>query len=192
MSLKLYCGVGSRSTPRDILDLMQDIGCQFALKKWGLVTGDAHGADAAFIGGAKSVRGPYLAYVPFQRRAIVISKDPPQQYIWPSDAQSWFEAQEVLEQTGVAPDIRGMPPYIKPYVLRDVFQVLGDMPITSPVPVDCVVYWARESGIGQISGGTKYAVGVARAHNIMCHNLYFREEQARWYDWLKNGVEDGA
>lgn len=43
-----YAGIGSRKTPRDILELMTKIGRAFYSAHWILRSGGAEGADSAF------------------------------------------------------------------------------------------------------------------------------------------------
>lgn len=50
--MKFWTGVGSRETPRDILDLMEDIAFKLSQDKWILRSGGAEGADTAFEIGA--------------------------------------------------------------------------------------------------------------------------------------------
>lgn len=58
----IYAGIGSRSTPDDVIDKMHVLGEHFAHKGWLLRSGAADGADSAFEhgcdngGGEKEIR----------------------------------------------------------------------------------------------------------------------------------------
>ena len=49
--VKAYAGIGSRKTPKHILEIMKQIGCRLALMGWHLRTGACQGADQAFAEG---------------------------------------------------------------------------------------------------------------------------------------------
>lgn len=57
---KFYAGIGSRSTPPEILAKMRELGARAAAKGWILRSGGAIGADRAFESGARSVGGSQL------------------------------------------------------------------------------------------------------------------------------------
>ena len=50
----IYAGIGSRQTPRDVLDDMTTMSSWLARTGWHLASGGAHGADTAFANGAPS------------------------------------------------------------------------------------------------------------------------------------------
>ena len=51
---KFYTGIGSRQTPKDILNLIEDVAFKLASKGYILRSGAAKGADTAFEDGAKA------------------------------------------------------------------------------------------------------------------------------------------
>jgi hypothetical protein len=59
-----YAGVGSRSTPEDVLELMGDLAARLAGSGWRLRSGRARGADDAFERGAERVQGDVEVYRP--------------------------------------------------------------------------------------------------------------------------------
>ena len=62
---RYYTGIGSRSTPDEVLQKMHSIGKRLAQAGYTLRTGGARGADQAFEQGAASVNGPRIIYLPW-------------------------------------------------------------------------------------------------------------------------------
>lgn len=65
--MNAYAGIGSRKTPKNVLDFMFEIGKELALLGYVLRSGGAEGADSAFEKGADSVKGMKEIY---QRNAV--------------------------------------------------------------------------------------------------------------------------
>ena len=63
----IYCGVGSRKTPRAVLDIMVEIGEFMACRGHVLRSGRAQGADQAFEDGCNRMRGTKEIYLPWSR-----------------------------------------------------------------------------------------------------------------------------
>jgi hypothetical protein len=59
-----YTGVGSRSTPEDVLELMVELGAALGTRGWRLRSGRARGADDAFERGAGRVDADVEVYRP--------------------------------------------------------------------------------------------------------------------------------
>lgn len=64
---KVYCGIGSRQTPPDIMSVMVSAATQLAKAGFTLSTGGADGADSFFEMGAKSGRGDIQLWLPWTR-----------------------------------------------------------------------------------------------------------------------------
>ena len=64
---KYYTGVGSRETPKDVLDLMEKIAYKLSKKGWILRSGGAEGADSAFFQGCEKYSSTPIAeiYIPW-------------------------------------------------------------------------------------------------------------------------------
>ena len=60
-----YTGIGSRSTPDEVLQQMRELGARLAHAGYTLRTGGARGADQAFEAGAESAHGPCIIYLPW-------------------------------------------------------------------------------------------------------------------------------
>lgn len=62
-----YTGIGSRETPQEVLETIQDVARHFAIKGWMLRSGGAKGADSAFESGCNSVGGSKQIFLPYKR-----------------------------------------------------------------------------------------------------------------------------
>jgi predicted Rossmann fold nucleotide-binding protein DprA/Smf involved in DNA uptake len=60
----VYTGVGSRSTPAEVLELMGDLAARLAGSGWRVRSGRARGADQAFERGAERALGDVEVYRP--------------------------------------------------------------------------------------------------------------------------------
>lgn len=63
---KTYAGIGSRETPTDVLELMQDVAQFLASKGFTLRSGGAGGADSAFEEGCDKAEGSKEIYLPWK------------------------------------------------------------------------------------------------------------------------------
>jgi hypothetical protein len=61
-----YAGIGSRSTPGDVLALMEALGERLGARGWVLRTGGAAGADQAFMAGAEKAGSGLELYLPWR------------------------------------------------------------------------------------------------------------------------------
>lgn len=190
--MKVYTGVGSRSTPKKIYEMMVEVAYKLSGQGYTLRSGAAEGADTAFeIGVVKwflengeSYPAPAsLAqiYIPWSGFADV-----------DEDYKDWYKvldrlpnkdkAQEIASQIHPAWDkcSRGA----KALHTRNVYQVLGTN-LTSPS--NFLICWAEVDKQGKPKGGTRTAwmlgeqyIGVEK-----CFNLYFDEHRKRVEAWLE-------
>ncbi|MDK9789889.1 hypothetical protein [Vibrio sp. D431a] len=75
--------------------------------------------------------------------------------------------------------------------LRNVFQVLGDDPIESPIPSRLLVCWTPDGAkeweeTTQRTGGTRTAIRLALRHNIPVFNLARKEDVLRIHEKVKH------
>ena len=63
--MKKYTGFGSRETPQETLELMEQIGEALARAGWFLRSGAADGADSAFERGCDKVGGDKEIFLPW-------------------------------------------------------------------------------------------------------------------------------
>ena len=148
---RIYTGVGSRKTPKEILEWMDIFAYKLALRGWILRSGGAKGADQAFENGAFNAGGIVESYFPYHS-----SKDAE------AIAGAYHNAWTVL------------PDHTKRYHGRNVMQVLGKDLNT---PTEFVICWTpdgciKDSTRTKFTGGTGTAISVASARNIDVFNLY--------------------
>ena len=151
---RIYAGVGSRSTPPDILDRMERIAEAMARHGWTLRSGAATGADGAFEDGAGRAGGPREIWLPWDGfngrtaggatrigRNSARNRDRARQ-----DHPAWHTLSDGAQKL----------------MVRNVHQVLGPEPGSSP-PADVVLCWTPNGAAG---GGTGLTVRLARRHGI--------------------------
>lgn len=175
-----YTGIGSRDTPVEVQRMMAWLAGQLRIKGYILRSGAADGADRAFeIGCFRQThqRGESLAltqriYLPsnrFNTKTLgVVWARPEEGFINAQLLPTWEQAAEIAKHTH--PNWAAMEgrEWIQWLHTRNVFQILGDF---LNYPSEMVVYWAPESANGNIKGGTRTAVVLARQHQIPCYNL---------------------
>ena len=159
--MKYYTGIGSRKTPSDILQYMQDIASILSTE-WTLRSGAAPGADAAFEAGCDLNGGSKEIYLPwknFQKNPSTLNQ----------------VSDEAME---IAADVYGsrfkylkMP--VKLLMTRNVYQVLG---MNLDTPSDLVICWTAdgcesEKNRGPKTGGTGQAIALASRYDIPVINL---------------------
>ena len=165
--MKYYTGVGSRQTPKGILDLMHAIAVKLAKQGVALRSGHAIGADLAFEygcgkgGGRKEI---YLAY------------------------QATPEAMEMAAQFHPAWD--RLQPYVQRLHGRNAFQVLG---LDLKTPSTCVICWTPDGCISHETrsiktGGTGTAISIASQHQIPIYNLAVGKHRKIWELWLSKSL----
>jgi len=139
---KYYTGVGSRSTPSEILDLMKNIAIKLSNENWILRSGGAIGADNAFEKGVDSVNG---------KKEIYFAKHANQKAI-------------DLAAT-IHPAWNKCTDYVKKLHARNCFQVLG---YNLNIPSKILICWTKD---GKDIGGTRTAIVLARKNKIRVLNL---------------------
>jgi hypothetical protein len=172
---RVYAGIGSRTTPPEVLRAMEAAASQLARSGWTLRTGMSPGADQAFYLGAVAERGRVELYLP----------RPP----FEPSARSRAEGSNVLvlgEPTEAAyalaarfhPCFRTLSLEARHLRARDVHEVLG-RDLASPAAL--VVCWTPDGsvdGTGRLVGGTGQALRIARHRGIPVLNLA-RPDHAR-------------
>lgn len=150
-----YAGIGSRETPDNVLQQMEDIARYLAERDWCLRSGGAPGADSAFEKGA----GEKQIFVPWKnfnnKATAVVAPDLPK----------WPLAVEVASRIHPAWD-RCSPAAQKLHA-RNVFQVFGPE-LRRKDAVKFVVCWTKG---GKTVGGTATAITLAQRHGIPVFNL---------------------
>lgn len=157
MGQLIYCGIGSRETPRHILTDMTGIAKDLAEHGWVLRSGFAGGADMAFYNGAKANGGKMENYIPwggFNQHPKSVS------FIRPAMTQELLELAKEHHPNWDACSMAA-----KKLHARNGCQILG---LDLKTPVKMVICWTPNAKSG---GGTGQAIRIARANNIPVFDL---------------------
>ncbi len=165
-----YTGIGSRKTPANTLKLMQAIGFRLGSLGIRLRSVGAEGADSAFEAGARrAIKEHYcpesLIYLPYPgflgKSGITFAPN----------SQTWKEATRIIRDLHPAWD--HCSDFAKKAHTRNAFQVLG---CDLRTPSQFLVFYAEVSR-GEIQGGTRTAVVLAKKFQIPCFNLFYGNEK---------------
>lgn len=149
--MRYYAGIGSRETPRDVLQNMSRVAFKLSKLSFCLRSGGAGGADDAFEKGAihKQI---FLPWDGFNGR-----KEDGSSYIVPPYNEEYIHkfhpAPSKLSEAG------------RKFMSRNTYQVLG--PDLND-PVEFVLCWTKD---GKASGGTGQAIRIAESRNIPVFNF---------------------
>lgn len=166
-----YTGIGSRSTPVDILQRMVKLGSWFSELDWVLRSGGADGADRAFERGVR-VGKQCDIYIPW--KGFAKHSDNP---IIASNIDTWEQAKMIAADIHPAWD--KCSDGAKALHARNMYQVLGHDLNT---PSKFVVFYAKETKSDYVSGGTRTAVELARQYGIPCVNMWCDD----WQDTMRD------
>lgn len=170
MDARWYTGVGSRETPRDVLDLFTALALALGREGWILRSGAAQGADSAFEAGAWAAHrdgGPrpqvFLPWPGFEDRSadeVVLEQPSPHAF---DVAQAHHPAWDRLRRGGRA------------LHARNVHQVVGLFPI-APSLSTFLVCWTPNGAGG---GGTGQAIRLARHYGVPVFDVALPEARTR-------------
>jgi hypothetical protein len=156
--VKYYAGIGSRTTPKDILDMMAKIA-EGLSRNYTLRSGGADGADSAFERGAGDKKISYIPWPGFNGSKA--------KYITVSTA--------ALKMAGeFHPGWMYLSYPVKKLHARNCYQILGE---TLDTPVDFVICWTPG---GKEVGGTAQAIRIAKANRVKVFNLANEEDYNFW------------
>ena len=148
-----YAGIGSRSTPPDVLASMTPIATHLAKQGWTLRSGGADGADMAFEKGCDVVHGDKRIFLPWRG----FNKNLSPLYTPHNEAFKMaariHPAWHKLTRGG------------KALHARNCHQILGE---ALNDPVSLVVCWTPG---GKATGGTATAIHLAEQYRIRIINL---------------------
>lgn len=161
-----YAGVGSRGTDVDTLARMRGFAVELARRGYGLRSGAAEGADAAFEAGARAAGGARAIYLPwagFNQHATgsIVSQLP-----------HYAHAREIAQR--FHPGWRWLSQGAQKLHARNVMQVLGDTLTTPAAFVLMAAPALRFDTSGRITdcqGGTGMAVRIATAYAVPVYAL---------------------
>lgn len=171
-----YTGIGSRETPRDMLDLMTQIARRLAADGWGLRSGGAPGADDAFERGAgQGRREIWLPWDGFNSRKV-----DGRSYRLTSRLPMAQRAEQLAEAHH--PAWPRLSQAARRLMTRNATQVLGEDLAT---PSRFVICWAPSPRIDEqgrvvdVKGGTGLAVRLAATHGVPVFHLGVAEHRDR-------------
>lgn len=183
-----FTGIGSRSTPPDILVLMQTVGQSMA--KHGLVlrSGAAAGADTAFEQGCDQQQGGKEIFLPWNGfeavRGSGLKRRVSERGVY-ALSQGALTPQLVYDAEVISaryhPNWAQLTEPVRALHTRNVFQILGP---ALDKPTAFVVFWAPEVS-GKVQGGTGQAIRLAQALNIPTFNLLHPQRLEVFIAWFK-------
>lgn len=164
-----YAGIGSRSTPVEILDTIEQLARRLRERGYTLRSGHAPGADQAFERGAGTAAEVYLPWPTFENTVPCAS-----QYTQPrpSPAAVQMAASHHPAWERLAGGARALH-------ARNCHQILG---ADLNNPVHFVVCWTPDGATTQPTretGGTGQALRIAAAHSIRVFNLALPDHHTR-------------
>jgi len=161
MTRKLYSGIGSRSTPPEIIDKMKEFAYLAAQRGWILRSGAAQGADSAFELGCDDAKGEKEIFLPWPNFNNHYS-----QSIGPSEAAMKVAAE-------IHPNWKRLSQAPRKLVARNMHQIMS---AEMKEAVLCVVCWTPDGcetmkEYSRATGGTGTAISFASSQGIPVFNL---------------------
>jgi len=155
---KFYTGIGSRSTPPEIIELMTKIAVKLEEQGWTLRSGGAGGADIAFEKGVNNLKEIYLPWPGFNNSTSTLHN-------------ITNEAKEIASENHEAWE--WLKPSIRKLMTRNVYQVLGYDLNTHSSFLICYTSdgCEHDETRTQKTGGTGLAISVASKQGIPIFNL---------------------
>ena len=161
---KKVAGIGSRQTPRPVLEQMARIGRVYAKEGWILRSGGAPGADMAFERGFDLVGGEKQIFLPW--RGFNGNRSP---YFYAPPA-----AYKILDH--LFPEAKQRSDAVRNLFARNMQQVFGP---NLDDPSDLVICWMKKE---TPTGGTGWAVRAAMEFDIPVVNLLHEDHLV--YEYL--------
>ena len=177
-----YAGIGSRTTPAEILSLMKKIARRAAEQSWTLRSGAAPGADTAFEIGADAARGEKEIYLPFENYRGRSTRE--KGVFVPKMLGNYQQAVKLADK--YHPDFSSLDDY-QEHIIRDGYQVLGQDLNT---PVKLVICWTEDGCLSHqdrtaLTGGTGQAISLASDRNVPIYNLKLAAHREKLISWLE-------
>lgn len=148
-----YAGIGSRSTPTEVITVMEEIAQRLAENGWLLRSGAADGADSAFERGCSRANGEKEIWLPWRN------------FNGSTSGHSSPSEDAIKMASEIHPHWDALSQGAQKLHARNCHQVLG---WGLDDPVDIVICWTEG---GQAIGGTRTALMIAKRHNIRVCNL---------------------
>jgi hypothetical protein len=162
----VYAGIGSRTTPHDVLYLMTSIATKLDVWGWTVRSGGADGADTAFEGASR--KEIYLPWSGFNgKRGSTPSAEA---Y---TIAETHHPRWHALERS------------VRSLHARNAHQILG---ADCATPAAFVITWTPDGSTGITTvktGGTGQAIRIARAYDVSIFNLHRDDHRAAWEEAIR-------
>lgn len=159
----IYAGIGSRTTPDNVLAMMVRIASEMAEAGWTLRSGHAGGADTAFESGCSAVNGKKEIFIPWAGFNDAPNNHP--DYIVKKPTEK-----EITLAASFHPNWGRCSNGARKLHIRNLYQIFGHTE-TSP-KTDLVICWTKD---GKDSGGTGQALRIAKHEGVPCFNLFDRD-----------------
>lgn len=165
-----YAGVGSRSAPADVLDVIERLAVTLAHSGWRLRSGHAPGCDLAFEHGAAGLADIYLPWPSFNQPPPITGRAHHRPSPWGCELAC-----------AVHPGWTVLPASVRHLMARNTHQVLGEAGEPASAFVVC---WTPDGATtaaqtGPRTGGTGQAIRLADRHQIPVINLARPEHRSR-------------
>ena len=159
---KNYAGIGARTTPPDICEILTGVASSLQDFGWTLRTGGAQGADLAFFQGISDLDFIEIS-IPWEGFQGFTSQDKPVTNLNAMAPSLKSSAYALAEEHH--PNWDALSDGGKALMARNSLQIFG---LDLETPVDLVICWTPK---GEIVGGTGQALRMAKAHDIQVINL---------------------
>lgn len=172
-----YAGIGSRSTPLHVRDVMKELAHKLAAEGWTLRSGHAYGADYAFELGAAGRAELYLPSAKFNSHLETFGK------VYERPELEAFQISSVVHPSWML-----LSDFVMRLHARNAHQILGPKLKT---PSRFVVCWTPDGATKETTratGGTGQAIRIAALYEIPVFNLQ-RDDH---YDWVNEYIRSGA
>ena len=183
-SPRYYTGVGSRDITQEEYHLLKQIGTRMSELDYWLRSGAADGSDSAFQHGAcydQEIKTEI--WIPWPSFQIDLQRSTP--YVdYHSLTEDLFSvARQFYLDKKIIPWFDNMTRGPQALHARNYYQVVG-FPSENNISKVCI-YCADESKKGEVAGGTRSAVMVARYYGIPTYNIRIKEQKEELLNKLK-------
>lgn len=165
---KYYAGIGSRETPKEVLEYMEELAIRLEKQGYILRSGGAGGADTAF---EKGVSEPDMKeiYLPWSGFGYIEKKyhNPDKGYYALQNLGLEEEAKTIAGR--LHPAWGACSRGAKSLHSRNIHQILGQ---DLKSPSKFVIAYAVVDNNGRAKGGTAMAISLADMRGIPVYNLY--------------------
>lgn len=159
MNTLYYAGIGSRSTPPEILGVFEYLGEWLARHNCTLRSGGANGADSAFERGCDKAAGQKEIYLPWKRFNENAS---PLYTVGPRALKIAREVHPAWDRLGNAAQL---------LMGRNTYQVMGNVDWQSELAAPLSSFIICYTDDGKLVGGTAQAIRLANREGVPVFNF---------------------